>query len=279
MVLNTWMDLNGDGTFNNNEEWIIRDDDVAPGTHIYDYAVPTTLPTDGPVAMRWRLGTPTSNGHDYRGDDIIGEVEDYLVPINPAAQNVVDEVPGDYDGNGFVDAADYGVWRANFGSTNPQADGNGDGIVDAADYTIWRDNLGAGNVPGGASLALAVEGTGSSDSGSNGRATRSSYVPFSLGDPMQYAGASQLDNFVANLLGLGSSGSSVNAFAATFGTMSGSGWSTSPAPVVNSVDLYFDQLDEQSDDAETGFYVDDSIDATDSVFAEVGEQNGWDIWT
>lgn len=51
------------------------------------------------------------------------------------------EAPGDYDQNGVVEQNDYVVWSALYGTNNASADGNGDGFVDAADYTIWRDNL------------------------------------------------------------------------------------------------------------------------------------------
>jgi hypothetical protein len=49
---------------------------------------------------------------------------------------------GDYDGDNRVDANDFNVWRSQFGSSGPAADGNKDGIVDAADYIIWRKHLG-----------------------------------------------------------------------------------------------------------------------------------------
>lgn len=61
---------------------------------------------------------------------------------------------GDYNGNGSVDAADYTVWKDNFGSnTALAADGNLNGVVDAADYTIWKDNFG---FAAAANLAIAV---------------------------------------------------------------------------------------------------------------------------
>ena len=54
-------------------------------------------------------------------------------------------IPGDYNNNGAVDAADYVVWR-NLLNTNVTAgtapDGSGNGIVDQADYDFWRARFG-----------------------------------------------------------------------------------------------------------------------------------------
>jgi cytochrome c peroxidase len=52
-------------------------------------------------------------------------------------------LPGDYNGDGVVDSADYIVWRKNVGDTTSLvADGNNDHHTDDADYAIWRQNLG-----------------------------------------------------------------------------------------------------------------------------------------
>ena len=53
-------------------------------------------------------------------------------------------VPGDFNNNGNVDAADYVTWRKSFGSTT-LANDNGvtPGVVDLADYNYWRSRFGA----------------------------------------------------------------------------------------------------------------------------------------
>jgi hypothetical protein len=77
-------------------------------------------------------------------------------------------VPGDYNGDTFVNWIDYLEWKQHFGATvsaGTGADGNGNGIVDAADYVVWRKNVAAGAgsasgangaVPEPTSAALAV---------------------------------------------------------------------------------------------------------------------------
>jgi hypothetical protein len=62
-------------------------------------------------------------------------------------------VPGDYNGNGTVDAADYTIWRDTLGSiTDFRADGNGDHMVNADDYTYWKTRF--GNTSGSGNLGL-----------------------------------------------------------------------------------------------------------------------------
>lgn len=70
---------------------------------------------------------------------------------------VVQKTPGDYNGNGVVDIADYVVWRNSIGQTGPilNADGDGDQLVDAFDYQIWRENFGQVAVFSGGSGAGA----------------------------------------------------------------------------------------------------------------------------
>src|SRR5262249_5761235 len=56
---------------------------------------------------------------------------------NTAGFKVILPVPGDYNGNGIVDAADFTVWRDTLGSTTDlRADGDSDGIVNQLDYQL-----------------------------------------------------------------------------------------------------------------------------------------------
>jgi hypothetical protein len=72
---------------------------------------------------------------------------------------VVGEVlPGDYNGDGKVSAADYTVWRDTVGSTTDlRANGdNTDGsmdVVDEADYDVWLANYGNSSSMGAGSIA------------------------------------------------------------------------------------------------------------------------------
>ncbi|QDU87542.1 hypothetical protein Pla175_09040 [Pirellulimonas nuda] len=62
---------------------------------------------------------------------------------------IISTLPGDYNGDGAVDAADYTVWRDSLDQTGAglAADGTGDGVVDGADLEFWRGRF--GNTAGG----------------------------------------------------------------------------------------------------------------------------------
>ncbi len=51
---------------------------------------------------------------------------------------------GDFNGDGFVDSADYTLWRDTLGQSGfgLAADGDGSGTVDEVDYSIWKGNFG-----------------------------------------------------------------------------------------------------------------------------------------
>lgn len=56
------------------------------------------------------------------------------------------ELPGDYNGDNVVNAADYTVWRDTLGSPSVQfagADGDGSTVIGQADFQVWRSNYGS----------------------------------------------------------------------------------------------------------------------------------------
>ncbi|MCC6493971.1 MAG: VCBS repeat-containing protein [Pirellulales bacterium] len=87
------------------------------------------------------------------------------------------QATGDYDDNDGVDGGDFLVWQRAFGSeANPAgtgADGNGDGFVNAADLGLWRSGFGfptagASAVAAGASAALSAASDGGSQKAGQG---------------------------------------------------------------------------------------------------------------
>jgi beta-glucanase (GH16 family) len=63
---------------------------------------------------------------------------------------------GDYNQDGFVDAADYVMWRRSLGTTGVglAADGSGNGTVDQPDYLVWRKNFMGTSVGSGAATGI-----------------------------------------------------------------------------------------------------------------------------
>jgi hypothetical protein len=148
-ILNGWMDLNGDGDFDLNEQVIVNAD-LNPGTR----QVTVTLPPNtagGPMAARFRWGEA---GLSFNGPAGIGEVEDYYLPSSVVP---VVQLAGDFNIDGRVDQFDYAIWRQTYNSTTDlRADANENGVVDSADFIIWRKNEGT-TTSTGTAAAIASE--------------------------------------------------------------------------------------------------------------------------
>ena len=70
-------------------------------------------------------------------------------PTQIVLSNFLAALPGDYNQNGTVDAADYTVWRNNLGSGTALPNDDTPG-VDANDYTRWKTHFGEGSAGSGA---------------------------------------------------------------------------------------------------------------------------------
>jgi hypothetical protein len=71
-------------------------------------------------------------------------------------------LPGDFNGDGNVNAADYTVWRNNLGGDGSAlAAGSRDpmntGPIDGDDYTFWKNNYGQSNLGGGGLASVVPE--------------------------------------------------------------------------------------------------------------------------
>jgi hypothetical protein len=77
-------------------------------------------------------------------------------------------LPGDYNGDGHVDAADYTVWRDHLGQNLALPNDATPGTVTQADFNVWKSNFGnhlgsgsgsSGAVPEPATLVMILAGT------------------------------------------------------------------------------------------------------------------------
>jgi hypothetical protein len=125
---------------------------LLPGSPAIDAGDPSAVAGLNEVPANDERGAPFTRVFGGRID--LGAVESQPNPL-----------PGDYNFDGVVDAADYTVWRDSSGSgvavSGSGADGNGDGVVDELDYGVWRTNYGTTlPVAGGAAGVDAIQAKG-----------------------------------------------------------------------------------------------------------------------
>jgi T5SS/PEP-CTERM-associated repeat protein len=87
-----------------------------------------------------------------------GRIFDVIYNPNSVVLTVLSALPGDYNGNGTVDAADYTVWRDNLGGSSLPNEGASLGTVDDFDYDFWKLHFGetAGSGSAGVSPSQAA---------------------------------------------------------------------------------------------------------------------------
>ncbi len=114
-------------------------------------------------------------------DDLVGATDPFFIVFNQndtqlnhgaaieyAELQIDTGMPGDFNQDGMVDAADYTLWQDNWGLDIAALGGNASPgpVVSNADYTLWQqffqtletENLGAHSVPEPNSLLTALTG-------------------------------------------------------------------------------------------------------------------------
>lgn len=104
-------------------------------------------------ARSFTVHTGDGNGNFYtfpKGDIYARTIVNQMI-----VDTVPDGIPGDYNGDNKVDAADYTIWRDTLNSsTDLRADGDHNGAVDASDYGVWKMHFGSGGGIGSSVLAI-----------------------------------------------------------------------------------------------------------------------------
>lgn len=83
------------------------------------------------------------------------DLADALSNLNSIPQTL----PGDYNRDEIVNAADYVVWRKALAhhSASLAADGNRNNQIDSGDYGVWRSHFGSTSAAGGAGTSSVPE--------------------------------------------------------------------------------------------------------------------------
>jgi hypothetical protein len=149
------------------------------GTTIYFTGPNAEAVYGGPVPITLGDNFHVGNAPPRPGSDLLPDLMNgvvyyrgtryYISPLDLAMLSdagvvVLTPLPGDYNGDGVVNAADYTVWRDTLGSTtdlraNGDNNGASAGKIDQADYDLWKTNFGmhAGNGTGEGLASMVAE--------------------------------------------------------------------------------------------------------------------------
>jgi hypothetical protein len=153
-----WPDGIDSGSIHNHMALQLSDNDGNSGSS----------PAQGVYLIAWQARSAGFEDSDpfffvFRTSSITNAVRDLAaawVTANLGTLISPPTMPGDYNRDGSVDAADYVVWQATHGQTGTMlpADGNRDGRIDPGDYDIWKTNFGAPTpAPAGTGISAVPE--------------------------------------------------------------------------------------------------------------------------
>jgi len=127
-------------------EWIVN---YGRGV-VYDSGIDTTHLTSLTVPAG-KLTVGNAYTWQVRYQDNYGDWSSYST-----ATSFATILPGDYNNNGVVDAADYSLWRANQGRSNTLANDAIGGIIGQSQLDQWRAHFGQTAGSGSGALASAA---------------------------------------------------------------------------------------------------------------------------
>ncbi len=155
--LSGWMDFNGDDDFDDvidgvSERLVLTKIGGDPetrtllvsGLNEITYDLPATIDA-ATIFARFRYGE-FENVDSLTGMALVGEVEDYAIPVAPPLP-LVSSNGSDLDADGDVDGFDFLAWQRGFGKTSgatpAEGDVTGDGAVDGDDLAEIQADFGS----------------------------------------------------------------------------------------------------------------------------------------
>ena len=159
------VDANGDGDFSDvgdtlNVYHMVLRGDYSTATPSYtvllSQANQTALTLNGTTNL-WFTASPTA-GSSISSVSISAQNSNGAYVVDQLFLRSLSGIPGDYNGDGAVNGADYVVWRDNLNTTNTLPNDTSPGNVTSDDYTVWRANFGsaAGGTASSVGQAAAV---------------------------------------------------------------------------------------------------------------------------
>ncbi len=143
-----WVNAGGDTMIQALDSWLQHSPDREPQLDSHNPATGIQLAFNHYSTRFFELYIADLDGAtngvlDAAGRPLINDLRFWNTRLTAA------DLPGDYNFNGTVDAADYVVWRKNVGSADSLPNDDTDG-VHSDDYTRWRLNFGKTTATGSA---------------------------------------------------------------------------------------------------------------------------------